>query len=282
MYLEYKDKQLQSFLRLTDQIDLITENRVIKKGMNHLFWNQSDQTILLRVNGFPVSLLPNHITTATELQEVIVLFWQKGLITLSFNREFYCLRDHEEEVSCNGIIFYGTKEIPLIQLSEPETVKMQSLFLVFEEEFDTQDTVQGEMLQMLLTRMIIKCTRLAKEQLAMQPTSSGSSDLVRAYTLLVDKHFKTVKNVSAYADMLNKSPKTLANSFSQHSDKSPLRIIHERLIAEAKRILLKTDKTAKETAYELGFDDASAFNKLFKKISGLSPMEYKQMQKVQD
>lgn len=275
MYLEFKENKLKSYLRLANQTDLISDNKKIKKGFNHIFWNQSNHLLRLKVNGLPIDLEHNQITTATELQEIEFCSGYNELTTLSFNKEFYCIKEHEEEVSCNGVIFYGTQDIPVITLDESETQKMQSLFLVFEEEFNAKETAQGEMLEMLLTRMIIKCTRLAKEQLALNTQNQGASDIVRTFTQLVDRHFKTTKNVSQYAEMLNKSPKTLANSFSKHSNKTPLRMIHERLITEAQRMLHKTDKTAKEIAYELGFEDASAFNKLFKKINGQSPIEYK-------
>ena len=44
---------------------------------------------------------------------------------------------------------------------------------------------------------------------------------------------------------------------------------------EAKRLLIYTDKTAKEIAYEIGFEDASHLSRLFKKITNLSPSQFK-------
>ncbi|PIB36948.1 hypothetical protein BFP72_16830 [Reichenbachiella sp. 5M10] len=279
MHLEYKERQLSAYFRLSNQLDLMTENLVMSKGLNHLFWNQSTSTIELEINHRQVKLAPNHITTATELQNVTFNTRDVQITCLSFNREFYCIKDHQEEVSCNGVIFYGTQDIPLIHLDESESQKMQSLFEVFEEEFDTKDVIQGEMLQLLLTRLIIKCTRLAKAQLIIKPNIQDASDIIRAYTALVDKHFREMKNIADYADLLHKSPKTLSNAFSKHSDKTPLRVIHDRVIQEAQYQLLNSNKTAKEVSHSLGFEDASAFNKLFKKITGCAPIDYKKSKK---
>ena len=92
---------------------------------------------------------------------------------------------------------------------------------------------------------------------------------------LVEQHFKTKHTVKEYADLLYKSPKTLSNIFSQISNKSPLQIIHERKLLDAKRMLWYTDKPVKEYAYELGFEDIQTFSRFFKKSEKISPSDFK-------
>ena len=65
--------------------------------------------------------------------------------------------------------------------------------------------------------------------------------------------------------MLHKSPKTLSNIFSTCKLPSPLRVIHERVEAEAKRLLLYSNKSAKEIADILGFEDQASFSRFFQK-----------------
>lgn len=88
-------------------------------------------------------------------------------------------------------------------------------------------------------------------------------------------HFREKKRVQDYADMLHRSPKTLTNLFSAYQLPSPLRIIHQRLEAEAKRLLLYTSKNAKEIADILGFEDLSAFSRFFKNMTGESISTYR-------
>jgi AraC-like DNA-binding protein len=59
--------------------------------------------------------------------------------------------------------------------------------------------------------------------------------------------------------------------FGQITKKSPLEIIRERLISEAKRLLFYSDKSIKEIAYELGFEDAAHFSKFFKNYTNQNP-----------
>lgn len=220
---------------------------------------------------FPAwSLLPlfsNQSFTFEEPRQICA--WQ-------YNRDFYCIADHDNEVSCAGFLFFGSYGHLFIKLDESNQRKLETLRNIFVEEFETADSTQSEMLKMLLKRLIIIGTRLAKEQyVKSQPVESDSFDTVRKYNLLVDRNFKTHHQVQFYAGELSKSPKTLSNLFARYHHKLPLQIIHDRIIDEAKRLFFYTDKSAKEIAYELGFEDAAHFSRFFKNITGQNISEYK-------
>nr|WP_026207313.1 helix-turn-helix domain-containing protein [Butyricimonas synergistica] len=68
--------------------------------------------------------------------------------------------------------------------------------------------------------------------------------------------------------MLFRTPKTLSNLFSEYGFPSPLQVIHGRVEAETKRLLLYTSKSAKEIGSILGFEDIAAFSRFFKKMTG--------------
>jgi len=144
------------------------------------------------------------------------------------------------------------------------------------EEFSTPDNIQGDMLQMLLKRLIIMSTRLAKEQLIVKSLNNAQIDTIRKFNYLVDIHYKTKRKVSDYADMLFKSPKTLSNLFSIYNQKSPQQIILDRLTLEAKRLIHFTEKQNQEIAYDLGFNDPAHFSRFFKKMTNMSPSEYRE------
>ena len=152
------------------------------------------------------------------------------------------------------------------------------LLHVFIDEFETKDKIQGEMLQMLLKRFIIKCVRIAKEQLISHELSSKQIDVIRRFNFLVDAHFKEKRQVKDYAVLLNKSPKTLSNLFSTYNQKTPQQIIHDRFLLEAKRLLYFTDKTVAEIGFELGYEDPAYFSRFFKKNLGKSPSEFRDEQ----
>ncbi len=225
------------------------------------------------IDSIPITIAPNQIVSLTPNQ-YFQFIDGSDIVVYQFNREFYCIKDHDKEVSCIGVLFFGNTTIPLITLNATEAHKFCLLHEIIIEEFDTVDTIQAEMLRILLKRFIIKTTRLIKEQNNVDHIFDEKLNLLREYNFLVETHFRKEHSVAFYASELNKSPKTLSNSFSGY-EKGPLQIIHERIILEAKRLLTYTDKSAKEIAYEIGFDDASHLSRLFKKHVGVSPSSFK-------
>lgn len=198
----------------------------------------------------------------------------EDIVAWQFSREFYCIVDHDKEVSCVGFIFYGPPQKMFIELSANNQDRITVMLEMLKDEFENPDHIQGEMLQVLLKRLIIIVTRLAREKYVNEAELPGDKlDVIRKYNFLVETHYKKEHQVSFYAQQLFKSPKTLSNLFALYNHKTPLQIIQERLVQEAKRLFLYTDKTAKEIGYELGFEDAGHFGKFFKRLSGQSVTE---------
>jgi len=198
----------------------------------------------------------------------------KYIIAWQFNKDFYCVIDHDQEVSCVGFIFYGNEKNMFIELDEKHQHKLNLLVQTFEDEFSEKD-IQGEMMRMLLKRLIILVTRLGKVQYLSNTIDDHESDTIRSFNLLVEQHFKEYHQVQDYASLMNKSPKTLSNLFSKNNGPSPLQVIKRRIVQEAKRLLQYTDNSTKEIAYELGFDDPASFSRFFKNNVGESPTGYK-------
>lgn len=199
----------------------------------------------------------------------------KDVIAWQFNREFYCIIDHDKEVSCAGFIFYGSLDYLFIKLDEKHQRKLNVLVQMFEDEYNEEgDSIQGEMLRMLLKRLIILITRLGKQQYLSDELTVVDSDLVRSFNLLVEQKFREFHQVQDYASMLNRSPKSLSNLFAKYSKESPLQVIKNRLILEAKRLLKFSDKSSKEIAFELGFEEPASFSRFFKNQVGASPSAF--------
>lgn len=198
----------------------------------------------------------------------------EDIVAWQFNREFYCIVNHDAEVGCVGFIFFGPSPTMFIKLEPADTAIYENLLSVFEEEFASEEDIKGEMLRMLLVQLIIKTTRLAKKQYLGNPEPAEDKfNLIRQFNLQVEIHFREQHQVQFYAGLLNKSPKTLSNYFALYSRKSPLQFIHDRIIMEARRLFYYTEKSVKEIAEELGFEEISHFSKFFKKYTAQSPSQ---------
>ena len=197
------------------------------------------------------------------------------IIAWQFNREFYCIVDHDVEVSCAGFLF-GMGDILFISLDGPYQNKLKLLLDIFTQELNTPDHIQNDMLVMLLKRLIIIVTQLARSKYAPdEKLQDQRLDIFRKFNLLVEMKFHEEHSVNYYAGMLNKSPKTLSNIFSLYNDKTPLQVIQSRVLLEAKRLLHYTPKSIKQITYELGFEDPAYFCNFFKRHTAMSPNEFR-------
>ncbi len=251
-----------------------SQELVHEKGLYKIIWSK-EEPIDIKIDDYKLTLQKNEVVFCTPLNVMEIPKGNNGLIAFVFNKQFFCIQTHDDQVSCNGFLFFGSAQPQVIKLCEEDQHQFGILEELFLKDFSEKDTLQGEMLRSLLKRLLIISTRLLKKDKINAEISDPQMDLIRAYNLLVEKHFKSLHKVKDYAQLLYKSPKTLSNLFSKLIQKSPLEIINERIILEAKRLLLHSDLTTNEIAMELGYKESSHFSKFFKKHTGQNPKSFK-------
>lgn len=259
---------LSSFVE--ENCDILKQ--AIKTGLT-ILWNL-EENACLDIDGEEHFLKHNQIIFLTEFHRVDVKRISTSKV-LRFNRPFYCI-NHNHDDGCNGILFFGAAQVPVIDLPEHEVENFEMLWKMLHKEMQSKDDMQIEMLRTMLKQLVIHCTRLHKEQNKIANVEKGKLDIVRKFNSLVETYYKSKHSVADYAELLNKSPKTLCNVFSQLNQKTPLLIIQERIILEARRLLHYTERTIKDITYELGFEDIQTFSRFFKNKEGLSPTDFRQ------
>lgn len=264
-FVMHSDNQLFSGLGLSNSSPNPVNTFVYNKG--------ESQEVLIDAIAYtmpPRSILPLVSNQHFTFQHPETLTaWQ-------FNREFYCIIDHDSEVGCVGFLFYGIQHPMFITLNADEAEELSDLEKVFSTELMVRDNFQGEMLRTLLKRVIIKTTRIAKLQSeSYSKFPDEKMDIVRKFALHLEKNFKEQHQVNFYAGALHKSPKTLSNVFARLKQPAPSVLIREKLLLEAKRYLHYTEKSAKEIAYELGFESPAHFSKFFKLYTGTNISKFR-------
>lgn len=260
----------KSFLRISEA-SLFKQSGASSLNYYTFIWSQ-DTEVTIELDLTPITIQPQTILALTPTQHLTILNGDARII--QFNRELYCIKDHDKEVGCMGLLFFGDTEFPKITLTNTDYQKFKNLYEVFVDEIQTSDNSQIEMLRTLTAQLLIKITRLHNNKSIHLDLKDEKKELIRKFNILVHNHFQKEHSVAFYARQLNISPKTLSNYFGNYK-RSPLRIIHERIILEAKRLLTYTDKSAKEIAFEVGFHDPSHLSRLFKKHTSTSPSKYR-------
>jgi AraC-like DNA-binding protein len=241
-------------------------------GMTVLWFEEDGNE--LTIDAFNYKFSRNQMIFLTEFHKIEIKHVSRVRF-LRFNRSFFCIADNDSEVGCRGILFFGSSAVPSITIPEEETEKLELQWKVFQNEMQMKDELQLEMLQMMLKRLLILCTRIYKRQVSHTGFETERTGLLREFNFLVEMHFKTKHTVAEYADLLHKSPKTVTHFFARTGQKSPLQFIKERRMLEARRLVRYTEKPFKEIAYELGFDNIQGFSRFFKKQQQASPSEFR-------
>ena len=239
-----------------------------------IVWNIGEKASFT-VDNEVYKLEKNTIFFLTGLHKITDYQFDK-LNVIQFNRPFYCVENHDDQVGCRGLLFFGASTIPNIQIPKEKLKSFKLLWeILMQEVEEEEDELKIDMLRVLLKRFLILCVRIYKKQKNIGLKDSTSIGIIREYNYLVEKHFKTYTTVTDYARLLFKSPKTLSNLFKRHIDKTPLQIITERRLLEAKRMLKNTTLSVQEISDELSFNDIQAFSNFFKKHTSLTPSAYK-------
>jgi len=211
-------------------------------------------------------------------QHVKIIKAQEKAKLLYYNRDFYCIQIHDKEVACDGLLFHNIFEIPFVELDNEENIIIQQLFQNIEHELESRDSSAEEMIRTYVKQIIIRATRKWKKQNLDNGSikvPSNEVDIFRDFSRLLEIHFREKHNVSEYAELLHIAPKTLTHKFKSLQLESPNQLIINRIILEAKRLLIYTDKTIKEIAYDLGYEDPAYFNRLFTGKTGSTPSNFK-------
>lgn len=199
-------------------------------------------------------------------------------IAIYFHPEFFCIHKHHKEVGSNGVLYNNVYQPPFVTVDETSAATFKMLCDQIKTEMQNPAMAQYELLVSYLKIFLITATRLKTEQ---QPQAAELiKDNKEPFILqklkdAIEDNFKTKHSPSDYAEMLYISPKTLAKITKTHFNKTISSLINERIIIEAKRELYVTDKTIKEIAYELGYEDEYYFSRFFKVNADVSPQLYR-------
>ena len=104
------------------------------------------------------------------------------------------------------------------------------------------------------------------------PGISRECSLVRQY---IDNHFKENLSLDQLAELAHVNKYYLAHSFRREYNTSPISYLISRRIRESRFLLAETDHTLSQIAQILGFSSLSYFSQSFRRIEGMSPMEYR-------
>jgi len=241
----------------------------IKKGGGSLTVDFSEYTFKENTIMFFSPYQPFMLTSAEELSGIVI----------HFHTDFFCLEKHKKEVSCNGILFNNIYHPPFIELEHEDIPAFENCINDIAKEMQGSGIAKSELIVAYLKILIINASRiksLREPDAFATITEKEEPETLRKFKDAIELYYKNKHTPSEYADLLNVTPKLLGKLTKNYFNKTTTELIQERIIIEAKRELYLTQKTIKEIANELGFEDAYYFSRLFKKYAQISPQFYRE------
>ncbi|CAM2152648.1 MULTISPECIES: helix-turn-helix domain-containing protein [Paraburkholderia] len=143
-------------------------------------------------------------------------------------------------------------------------------------EIETNAVGQIAGTEALLTMLLLTLIRTAR----LEPATHDSMPrhdvrLVERFRKLIDEHYRSNLPLQDYASMLAVSLVQLRAACASAKEKSPTKMIHARIITEAKRELIFGDMSVEQIAFWLGFADAAYFTRFFRREVGQTPSQFR-------
>jgi AraC family transcriptional activator of pobA len=158
--------------------------------------------------------------------------------------------------------------------SQRDLIQLTAAFEGLYSEFHAPREGRRQAVTAYLSLILVGAARLAAEHAA--PTVPGrDAGLLSALRGLIQRHAAQGWSVADYAEALHVTPGQLTAACRRAAQRSPMQMVHDHLMIEAKRNLIYTAMTIQEVSYNLGFSDPAYFSRFFSRRQGVSPQRFR-------
>jgi AraC family transcriptional activator of pobA len=209
---------------------------------------------------------------------------QDGFFCL-FTEDFLKAKDQDLILQDSPLFKIGADPVFFIDASQLEYVS--TIFRQMVKELDTDYTYKFDLLRNQVSLLL-------HEAMKMQPSVSyfkhqnAAERIAAMFLKLLDRQFPIdspqyalkLKSANDYADHLSVHVNHLNRAVKEVTSKTTTKHLTERILIEAKTLLLNTNWTINEIAYSLGYEYPTYFNNFFKKQTGITPSSLRQEPKI--
>lgn len=174
----------------------------------------------------------------------------------------------------NFSFFSGAPNDQVIELNEVAQQKITSIFESILKEGETELPYNDDLVKVLLLTLFIEIARTLPS-FSQTTQNNYNQTLLKNFKELIEANFAKLRLPKQYAALLYITPNHLNALCNDFLGVSAGALIRERVILEAKRLLINLDLMVAEIADQLHFTDQSYFIKFFKKYEGITPEKFR-------
>lgn len=186
-----------------------------------------------------------------------------------------------QEIRSYSFFSYSSNEALHLSLRERE-IFSDCLDKISLELDHSIDRLSKRLISRNIQLLLDYCLRFYERQFITRAEANGT--VLSRFENLLDEYFENssaqtegLPTVRYFADKVCLSPNYFGDLVKKETGKTPQEYIQNKIIDLAKEIIIGTDKTVSEIAYELGFQYSQHFSRIFKKNVGCTPLEYRKM-----
>ena len=192
---------------------------------------------------------------------------------ISFREEVFALRYHDNVLK--QFRFLGQHTHACLQVDETTTERWVQLCQWAMDEYRLQPRGNEKVFRSYLNILLFDMERMSPPPAMAGRTENGRTTRIAVFEELIDRHFTQLKTPAAYADLLAITPDYLNKLCREALGQTSGAVIRQRVVTEAKRLLLHTSDTVSQIADRLGFENTSYFVAFFRKQSGTTPEQFR-------
>jgi|SRR5690606_38472433 len=190
----------------------------------------------------------------------------------SFFQSFLLRPDYVDELA----FFQGQTDDAIMRIPAELQAKVRTIFDEMVTLWESINPGNLDKIRVLTLQLLLYVADLCPS--VQHPTRSYKHTVLRNFRRLVDSYFTQWRHPKDYADLLYITPNHLNALCSDILGYSAGEVIRNRVVLEAKRLLVNPERTISSIAYELNFKDNSYFSRFFKKHTGSSPEAFRKRQ----
>lgn len=176
-----------------------------------------------------------------------------------------------------------SSKLNVLQLNLEDENLVNSYFQLIWQESQRKN-LNIEVIDSLQSALILRVEELYRNQINLENSKQKNRKQEIFYTFisLVRKYGIEGRSVEFYADKIFVTPNYLGNVIKEVSNSTVKQWIDRNLILQAKISLRYSLKAINEISDELNFSNPSFFSKFFKKETGMTPQEYRKIDRKQN
>ncbi len=170
-----------------------------------------------------------------------------------------------------------------IHLQREEAEMMLEMMSKINDEYTNPTPYNLPIIKSLLSTVFSYCIRFYDRAYQDEVSKGNSESIGEKFKNVVNNHLNELvlnlatesKSVSSFSDELAITTSHLSETIKKELGQTPTDYINAQIVKEAQKLLRSTDLQIKEIAYLLKFKDTSYFGRMFRKVSGLTPAQYR-------